>query len=82
MLTDDLARVPPRRRAQPGLAGLVHACLIDYPRYMHPEKGAPCPVEAVVAWLSNPRPPQRRSLRNRLLAKLQGVFASKAHLWR
>ncbi len=82
LLTRDLARVPPRRRAEPTLAGLVHACLIDYPRYFHPETGQPCPAEAVVAWLSQPGQVQRLSFKNRLLAKLQGIFASKAHLWR
>jgi capsular polysaccharide export protein len=60
----------------------VHACLIDYPRYFHPETGRPCPAEAIVAWLSQPGQVQKRALKNRLLAKLQGVFASKAHLWR
>lgn len=81
-LTTDLARIPPRRRATPALSGLVHACLIDYPRYIHPSSGAPCPVEPIVAWLSQDHPQPARSLSNRLLSKLQGLFASKAHLWR
>ncbi len=81
-LTRDVAEVPPRRRAEPDLAGLVHASLIDYPRYFHPENQTPCPVEAVVDWLATHRHPVRRTWSNRLLAKLQGVFSSKAHLWR
>ncbi len=81
-LTRDLARVPPRRRAQPSLEGLVHATLIDYPRYIHPETGKPCPVEAAAAWLAAHENTSPRGRRNRLLSKLQGLFASKAHLWR
>ena len=81
-LTQDLARIPPRRRAQPDLAGLAHAALIDYPRYIYPPTGAPCPVEAAVAWLSSPNTPVPRGLKNRLLSKLQGLFASQRHLWR
>jgi capsular polysaccharide export protein len=80
-LTRDLAEVPPRRRAQPDLTGLVHACLIDYPRYIHPLTKAPCPVEVAVEWLATTEPgPRTRG--NRLLSKLQGLFAGKAHLWR
>lgn len=81
-LTRDLGRVPPRRRAEPSLEGLVHAVLIDYPRYIHPVTGRPCPVEAVVDFLATPGKPSPRGWRNRLLSKLQGLFASKAHLWR
>ena len=81
-LTRDLARIPPRRRAQPSLEGLVHAALIDYPRYIHPETGKPCPVEAAAAWLAAHESSSPRGLSNRLLSKLQGLFASKAHLWR
>jgi capsular polysaccharide export protein len=81
-LTRDLATVPPRRRAEPDLAALVHACLIDYPRYVHPDLGIACPVEAAADWLAQADRPPPRSWSNRLLAKLQGVFASKAQLWR
>ncbi|MFK7745977.1 MAG: capsular polysaccharide biosynthesis protein [Roseobacter sp.] len=81
-LTTDLFDIPPRRRATPDLAGMVHACLIDYPRYFHPQQNAPCPVETIVDLLaaSNDTPP--RAWHNRILAKLQGVFTSKKHLWR
>jgi capsular polysaccharide export protein len=80
-LTRDLGRVPARRSARPKLEGLVHAALIDYPRYFNPVTGLPCPVEAVVELLSSDQLPGPGSA-NRLLAKLQGVFASYASLWR
>jgi capsular polysaccharide export protein len=80
-LTTDLGTVPPRRRHDVSLPGLVHATLIDYPRYLDPVTGRPCPVEVIAERLATgdalPRPPA-----NRLLAKLQGAFASYAHLWR
>lgn len=82
-LTRDLGPVPNRRLSgpRPNLNALVHATLIDYPRYFDPKTNAPCPVETVVDRLSSgdlPKPgPFNRSLR-----KLQGVFASQAHLWR
>lgn len=80
-LTDDRGDVPPRRRALPDLAGLVHATLIDYPRYFDPKTGLPCPVEMVTERLATGDVPHPGAL-NRMVAKLQGVFASYAHLWR
>ena len=80
-LTTDLGFVPPRRRATPRLEGLVHATLIDYPRYRDPVSGLPCPVEVVVERLANGEIP-RLGTGNRMLSKLQGVFASQSHLWR
>ena len=80
-MTTDLGDVPPRRRALPDLEGLVHATLIDYPRYRDPVTGLPCPVEVIVDRLvadAIPRPGPG----NRVLSKLQGLFASQAHLWR
>lgn len=80
-LTTDLGQVPERRRARPDLLGLVHATLIDYPRYFDPVTKMICPVEVIVdrliAGQSHPRGPA-----NRALSKLQGVFATYAHLWR
>ena len=81
-LTTDLARIPPRRRASPSLAGLVYATLIDYPRYFHPTAQLPCSVEAAVAWLAQPEGTTSGRWQNRLLSKLQGIFAGKAHWWR
>ncbi len=80
-LTTDLGPVPERRRARPSLEGLVHAALIDYPRYHDPVTDRPCPVEVAVARLSSGRIPHP-GLVNRSLSKLQGLMASRAHLWR
>ena len=80
-LTTDLGQVPERRSARPDLAGLVHATLIDYARYYDPVTGQACPVEVVVERLASGALPHPGSA-NRLLAKLQGVFATYAHLWR
>jgi capsular polysaccharide export protein len=80
-LTEDRAAPVLRRVARPDLASFVHATLIDYPRYFDPVTGLPCPVEVVVDRISAGTP-QKRSRANRALAKLQGVFASYAHLWR
>lgn len=80
-LTRDLGEVPERRTARPDLTGLVHATLIDYPRYFDPVTGTPCPVEVVIDRLVTGEglTPGRT---NRALSKLQGVFASYAALWR
>ncbi len=80
-LTQDLAQVPSTRRARPGLLGLAHATLIDYPRYFDPKTGLPCPVEVVVERLIHNDIP-RASLHMRSLSKLQGLFATYAHIWR
>ncbi|MDQ7070849.1 MAG: capsular polysaccharide biosynthesis protein [Rhodobacterales bacterium] len=80
-LTRDLGKIPSRRTARPDIAGLVHATLIDYPRYFDPVTNAACPVEVIVDRLAHGSLP-RPSFSNRLIAKLQGSFASYAHLWR
>jgi len=80
-LTNDLGRVPARRRARPTLNGLIHAALIDYPRYFDPVTKQPTPVEVIVDRLSTGDIP-RTGLALRLLAKAQGLLASQAHLWR
>jgi capsular polysaccharide export protein len=80
-LTRDLGHVPERRVARPTLHGLVHAVLIDYPRYFDPVTGQACPVEVVVDRLASGEVPHPGAA-NRLLAKLQGLFASHASLWR
>jgi len=80
-LTTDLGAVPPRRRHDIRIETLVHATLIDYPRYFDPVTGRPCPVETIIERLStDTNLPQAPSLR--LLAKLQGLFSSYTHLWR
>ncbi len=80
-LSEDLAAMPARRQARPSLAGLVHAVLIDYPRYFDPVTGQDCPVEVVVQRLARGAVP-RPGAGNRALAKAQGMLASYAHLWR
>ncbi|MEM8655351.1 MAG: capsular polysaccharide biosynthesis protein [Pseudomonadota bacterium] len=80
-LTEDLGDVPPRRREDVPLAGLVHAALIDYPRYFDPVTGTACPVEVVVDRLRD-GPLPRPGVANRLLSKVQGLLASRAYLWR
>ena len=80
-LTQDLGDVPPRRRAEPSLDGLVHAALIDYPIYFDTKTGLPCPVEVVLERLAEGDVPHP-GLGNRLLSKLQGLLASRSHLWR
>lgn len=80
-LTTDLGQVPDRRTARPDLIALTHAVLIDYPRYFDPVTKSACPVEVVVDRLtSGDLPKGQRG--TRLLAKLQGLFASYAYLWR
>ncbi len=50
-LSDD--RVPtPARRSPATLEQLAHAALIAYPRYLHPETGAPCEAEGVAHYLA------------------------------
>jgi capsular polysaccharide export protein len=80
-LTRDLGPVPDRRTARPDLAQLVHAALIAYPRYWDPVSRRPCPVEVALDRLATGEIPHPGRL-NRLLSKLQGQFASRAHLWR
>jgi capsular polysaccharide export protein len=80
-LTDDRAMPIPRRAANPDIVALAHAVLIAYPRYHDPVTGRPCPVEVVVDRLLSGQIPGPGRF-NRALAKLQGAFASYAHLWR
>ncbi|WP_171236441.1 capsular polysaccharide biosynthesis protein [Ruegeria sp. HKCCA6837] len=80
-LTTDLGAVPVRRGARPSLTGLVHATLIDYPRYFDPVTGQPCPVEVAVERLAQGNSVPTGPV-NRVLSKVQGAFATHAHLWR
>ena len=80
-LTDHRGPALPRRAARVTLEGLVHAALIDYPRYRDPVTGLPCAAEVAVERLATGEVAQG-GLANRLLAKLQGIFAGQAHLWR
>ena len=80
-LTRDLGTVPDRRTARPSLEQLVHATLIAYPRYFDPVSRRPCPPEVVLERLAHGPLPRPGPL-NRGLAKLQGLFAGLAFLWR
>jgi capsular polysaccharide export protein len=80
-LTDDRAMPIPRRAARVDLAALVHATLIAYPRYFDPITGLACPVEVIVDRLENGDVPAPGPM-NRSLAKLQGLLASFAFVWR
>ena len=55
--------------------------LIAYPRYWDPVSRRPCPVEVALDRLASGEIPHPGRA-NRLLSKLQGRFASLAHLWR
>ena len=66
---------------RPSLLALVHAALIAYPRYYDPVTHRPCPPEVVVDRLATGTAP-RTGLGLRLLAKLQGRFATHARFWR
>lgn len=87
-LTTDLGPVPERRRRAPDghplpritLPQLIHATLIAYPRYFDPVTRRPCPPEVAALRLALGVTPAGPGLR--LLAKLQGALASRAHLWR
>lgn len=61
-LTVDELPAPPRRRSPiaPTLEGLVHAALVQYPRYVDPETSTPCEPERVMRWLGEQR--RRRGL--------------------
>ncbi|KAF0115409.1 MAG: capsular polysaccharide export protein [Rhodobacteraceae bacterium] len=80
-LTRDFGPVPPWRGPGPDLAHLAHAALIAYPRYWDPVSRRPCPPEVALDRLASGEIPHPGPA-NRLLSKLQGRFASLAHLWR
>nr|WP_110549180.1 capsular polysaccharide biosynthesis protein [Limimaricola hongkongensis] len=79
-LTRDLGPACARRHARPDLHSLAHAALIGWPRYFDPLTGRPCPPELALDRLAQGTVPRRAGLR--ILARLQGVFASTAPLWR
>ncbi len=79
-LTDDRGPKIVRRHARPTLDGLVHAALIDYPRYMDPVSGLPCTPELVVERII--RRQSHKTPHLRMLAKLQGWLSRYAFIWR
>ncbi|WP_053157566.1 capsular polysaccharide biosynthesis protein [Pseudomonas sp. P1.8] len=62
----------PERRQRVSLEQLLHAALVEYPRYVDPETGAPCEPETVLKWLG-----LQRRMRSRLPQDLQMVGFSK-----
>ena len=80
-LTDDRGAPPARRRARPTIDQLVHAALIDYPVYRDPVSGRSCPPEVIIERLASGEAGGGPA-RLRALSKLQGLFATYAHLWR
>ncbi|AIR91649.1 capsular polysaccharide biosynthesis protein [Pseudomonas cremoricolorata] len=70
-LTDD--RLPaPKRRGSASLAQLIHASLVDYPRYVCPERQQPCAPETLIRWLG-----LQRKHRSVLPERLQAVGFSR-----
>lgn len=83
-LTNDIDLNPAaqaRRQARPCLDALVHATLIDYPRYFDPISHRACPPEVVLDRLANGAA-RRRPLGHKILAKAQGALASYTWIWR
>ncbi|MDZ4394491.1 capsular polysaccharide biosynthesis protein, partial [Cypionkella sp.] len=88
-LTQDLGPIPTRRQRaadghplpRPNLLALAHAALIAYPRYFDPVSRKPCPPEVVVHRLATGTD-SATGLGLRLLAKLQGRFATYSRFWR
>lgn len=81
-LTEDLGDVPERRVARVSIEGLIHAALVDYPLYWDPVTGRPCAVETVLGRFATGQVTGKKGFGIKALAKVQGVFASYAHLWR
>lgn len=42
----------PQRRGRASLEQLVHAALVEYPRYIDPETGERCEVERLIEWMA------------------------------
>ncbi|MEO1273827.1 MAG: capsular polysaccharide biosynthesis protein [Pseudomonadota bacterium] len=83
-LTTDHRGAPARRQARPGLAGLVHAALIDYPRYFDAETGLAATPEVILARLAegSGAVAQHATRRHRLVAALQYRLRGLARFWR
>jgi capsular polysaccharide export protein len=79
-LTRDLGGVPDWR-GKASLERLVHAALVEYPRYWDPVSRRACPVEVVLDRLESGEGLGGGKV-NRGLAKLQGFFAGWAWMWR
>ena len=71
----------PDWRGKASLERLVHAALVEYPRYWDPVSGRVCPVEVVLDRLVSEEGLGGGPV-NRGLAKLQGLLAGWAWMWR
>jgi capsular polysaccharide export protein len=80
-LTNDLVQTPERRKAKPTLQGLVHAALIDYPRYHDPVTNRPCSIEIAIDRLTKGHA-SKAGATTRIAAKLQGRLAPYTTFWR
>ncbi len=79
-LTTDLGAKCARRTSVVTIEGLIHATLIDYPRYMDPISGLPCTPEVMVQRLAQKATKNKPMLR--ILAKIQGILPMRAFFWR
>jgi len=70
-LTQDALPCPERRRPVQ-LENLVHAALVDYPRYVDPETGQRCEPEQVIEWIG-----LQRKMRARFPKTLYAVGFSR-----
>lgn len=69
---DDLAS--PARRKPVALVDLIHATLVEYPRYIDPETRQRCEVERLIEWMT-----LQRSMRERFPAR---VYAQGFSVWK
>lgn len=83
-LTDDHGQTCARRTARPTLAGLIHAALIDYPRYFDAQTGLACPVEVTLERLAARAPSVSRhaAVRHKYIASAQYRLRRFQRLWR
>lgn len=58
-LTQDQIPAPDRRKTA-SLESLVHAALVEYPRYIDPETGKRCELERVIEWMALQRRMRKR----------------------
>jgi capsular polysaccharide export protein len=58
-LTQDQLPAPDRRKTV-SLESLVHAALVEYPRYIDPETGKRCELERVIEWMALQRQMRKR----------------------
>lgn len=73
-LTQDELPAPERRRSthRVTLEDLIHAALVEYPRYIDPETGKRCEPERLMEWMS-----LQRRMRERFPAQVQAIGFSR-----